>query len=89
MMRKITIAVINMHKHGLTHRDLKLLNILVDDNLYDPHIIDLGVSGFSNDLISKMGTEIYMPPEYENKPNKKKYNKVDIYSLGIIFYEIL
>lgn len=73
------------------HRDLKPANIICRDN-YGVVIVDFGFAcKISNDdslvLHEKIGTPLYMSPELLNR---KKYNsKSDIWSLGVIYYEML
>ena len=72
------------------HRDLKPANIICRDN-YGVVIVDFGFAcKISNDdslvLHEKIGTPLYMSPELLNR---KKYNsKSDIWSLGVIYYEM-
>ncbi len=74
-----------LHEKKIIHRDLKLANIFIKDN-----VIKLGDLGFArkceNDNIigTKAGTPIIMAPEIiERKPYGLK---VDIWSLGVVFY---
>lgn len=80
-----------LHQHHVIHRDLKPSNILLDDNLH-PHITDFGLSKtYENgeelfQSIPHSGV-CYMAPELLKV---QRYNgKVDVYSFGIIMYEIL
>jgi serine/threonine-protein kinase len=82
-----------MHKHGVVHRDLKPENIMVDA---EDHIklIDFGIAmkederrlTFTN-LASVLGTPDYISPEQVR--GKRVDQRSDIYSLGVIFYEML
>ena len=76
---------------NIIHRDLKPGNILLNDN-YEPLICDFGISKFEHFNLTQtqgclMGTVYYMAPESieENIYNKK----TDVYSFGIIMYEII
>lgn len=77
------------HPTGIIHGDLKLENILIDRN-YHIKIIDFGLSEWiekeGNQKIVCVGTYRYFAPEiYKNE----KYNyKIDIYSYGILLYEL-
>ena len=80
-----------MKNFKLSHRDLKPANILYSYIGENDFIIKLADFGISTDLktttqtASKIGTPIYMAPEIE----KGKYNdKCDLYSLGIILYQL-
>lgn len=80
----------HLHEHGIIHRDLKPLNVFCSNSGHTYKIGDLGVSRqVSEDtmmLKSFYGTPLYLSPELvDNKP----YNeKTDIWSLGVILYEL-
>jgi serine/threonine protein kinase len=79
-----------MHSNSMMHLDLKPDNILAfEDNIIK--IGDLGTVKFFKSSIrvlkEKAGTLAYMAPEVR-KTNNYSY-RADIYSLGIIFYNIL
>ncbi len=73
-----------MHSNGIIHRDLKLANILVKNNV--AKIADFGQSILSSETmrsVSTFGTKMYWPPEVILGQD---YNeKTDIWSMGIIF----
>ena len=88
MYKQICSAILEVHKLGMVHRDLKPENILLDKNLV-PKICDFGWSveiGQDEKRGTFCGTYEYMAPEiYENE----KYNvSVDVWSLGILLYEM-
>ncbi|CAK59615.1 unnamed protein product (macronuclear) [Paramecium tetraurelia] len=74
---------------GVIHRDLKPSNILIKERIYK--IADYGFSKMINSPKEKVyynvGTTLYMPPQAltENKYSEKS----DIWSLGVMFYQIL
>ena len=78
-----------MHGKGVVHRDLKLENILVDDNM-DLKVADFGFATFRkiHDLKSYRGTMTYMAPEIKEG---KKYDgeKIDMFSTGVILFIIV
>jgi eukaryotic-like serine/threonine-protein kinase len=82
-----------MHKHGIVHRDLKPENIMVDDN-DQIKLIDFGIAmkedarrlTFVN-VSSLLGTPDYISPEQVK--GARGDQRSDIYSMGIIFYEML
>lgn len=91
----IAYALCHLHTHGVIHRDLKPENILITDT-GEVKVIDFGIAqllternpqkpGGSQRLI---GTPIYMSPEQRENPESVSYPS-DIYSLGIIFYELI
>jgi len=79
------------HNEGIIHRDIKSANILVDSE-NRPRILDFGLAIIEgSDKITKsgttMGTIAYMSPEQTS--GVKIDNRSDIFSLGIILYEML
>jgi Serine/threonine protein kinase len=81
------------HKNGVIHRDLKPQNILLSTVL-SPKITDFGIAKIRSldnltEAVEKiMGTVLYMSPE-QVKGEKDIDNRSDIYSLGVVFYELL
>lgn len=90
IFKQLCEGLIHLHENGIIHRDLKALNIMCAKGGRLFKIGDLGVSRqVSEDTVmlnTFYGTPLYLSPELvENKP----YNeKTDIWSLGIILYEI-
>ena len=82
-----------MHKHGIVHRDLKPENIMVGEN-DQIKLIDFGIAmkedarrlTFVN-VSSLLGTPDYISPEQVK--GARGDQRSDIYSMGIIFYEML
>ena len=88
-MDQLLDAVNYMHTKGVVHRDLKLENILVGDNL-KLVVADFGYATYKkiNKLQSYCGTKVYVAPEIiEQKPYDGR--KSDIFSLGVILYVIV
>ncbi len=87
-----TVAgVDHLHKHGIVHRDLKPANIFRDDDQQVVKIGDYGLSKFiscnrRSGHTESVGTFHYMAPEIGNGVYGKE---IDIYALGVIFYEML
>ena len=78
-----------MHQRRVVHRDLKLENILIDDNL-NLKLADFGFACYKNidTLRSYRGTMTYMAPEI--KENKEyKGTQVDMFSIGVILFIIV
>ena len=85
---KILKGVLCCHEKGICHRDLKLDNILLDEN-FNPKIADFGFSTSKSEKVSNdgCGTEGYSAPEIYYK---KVYNGIqaDIFSLGVILFNL-
>lgn len=80
-------ALLYLHKKNIIHRDIKPENILVDSN-GDIKISDFGWSVHSASRRATMcGTLDYLPPEMVER--KTHDSRVDIWSLGILTYELL
>lgn len=79
-----------LHEHRILHRDLKTLNILLDENFF-PIICDFGLSKMSNVGHTKensiwVGSPLYMSPELHNGED---YDfKIDVFSFAILAYEV-
>ncbi|OII71967.1 protein kinase domain-containing protein [Cryptosporidium andersoni] len=96
LMHTLILGVDHMHSRGIVHRDLKAANLMFTDlvgnlnvDVYRIKICDLGNSGISLNGRLKghcctcfaTAPEIYIHNEYDEK--------VDIWSIGTIFYELL
>jgi serine/threonine-protein kinase len=93
----ISRAVQYAHEHGILHRDLKPSNILIDQN-DEPHITDFGLAKrVSGEAAASgrtatgaiIGTPAYMAPEQVSNRRGTPSPVSDVYSLGIILYEML
>ncbi len=96
MILDISYAICHLHTHGIIHRDLKLENILVTEE-GEIKVIDFGIAQLlthvkeeerSIFLHRTIGTPVYMSPEQRENPENVSYPS-DIYSLGIIAYELV
>ena len=91
IMEQVLSAVATAHAHGITHRDLKPQNILIDENK-NVKITDFGIAvAVSQDSLTQtntlMGSVHYLSPEQARGSIATKQS--DIYSLGIILFELL
>jgi serine/threonine protein kinase len=85
VFQQITEGVSYMHVCGVAHMDLKLDNILIDDD-YNARIIDFDVSQDVHDKKQfGSGTVVYRAPEVKDK-TCTNYVAADMYSLGIILF---
>ena len=94
-------AVQHAHQKGVIHRDLKPSNILVtvSDGAPVPKVIDFGIAkATGNRLTDKtlftgfaqlVGTPLYMSPEQAELAGVDVDTRSDIYSLGVLLYELL
>ncbi|QIW98526.1 hypothetical protein AMS68_004044 [Peltaster fructicola] len=102
-IRQITEGLAHVHSHSIIHRDLKPDNIFIDV-AGNPKIGDFGLattnqfqttdrsktfSGQTSvDMTMSVGTALYVAPEISSGTGSSYNEKVDMYSLGIIFFEM-
>ncbi len=91
IMKQLTSAMAHAHENGIIHRDIKPQNILMDAE-GNVKITDFGIATTLNatsytQTNSVMGTVHYLSPEQARGGGATK--KSDIYSLGIVLYELL
>lgn len=94
-------AVQYAHQKGIIHRDIKPSNILVaiQEDMVTPKVIDFGVAkAISQPLTERtlftnqgqlIGTPEYMSPEQAERTSYAVDTRSDIYSLGVVLYELL
>ena len=94
-------AVQHAHQKGIIHRDIKPSNVLVavQDERATPKVIDFGVAkAISQPLTEQtifteqgqlIGTPSYMSPEQAERTAQDVDTRADIYSLGVLLYELL
>src|SRR5579859_4326231 len=94
-------AVQHAHQKGIIHRDLKPSNILVTlhDGVPVPKVIDFGIAKATEGRLTNLtiytqlhqfiGTPAYMSPEQAEMSSLDIDTRSDIYSLGVLLYELL
>ncbi|MDA3863308.1 MAG: protein kinase [Deltaproteobacteria bacterium] len=100
LIKQIANALAAAHKHGIIHRDLKPDNIMVKNRDSGPFvkILDFGIAKlrsedrkhmFKTKQGKIMGTPAYMAPEQARGENNNIGIETDVYSLGVIAYQLL
>jgi hypothetical protein len=92
IVRDVALALAHAHERGVIHRDLKPENLLLDRQ-ERVHVIDFGLARFFEDMTltnsgALVGTPLYMSPE-QVSGRVRVDHRTDIYSLGIVLYELL
>lgn len=92
IVNRLARALDYAHSQGVIHRDLKPGNILFDKQ-HNPYLADFGIAKLMEATTSftgsaVVGTPAYMSPE-QVKGGQKIDGRSDVYSLGIILYEML
>ncbi|KAH8702544.1 anticodon binding domain of tRNAs-domain-containing protein [Talaromyces proteolyticus] len=103
LFRQILDGISHVHSHGIIHRDLKPDNIFIDV-ANNPRIGDFGLatsgqfttavrsSAAADDITGNftrsIGTTYYVAPEIKSTSTAQYNEKVDMYSLGVIFFEM-
>ncbi len=98
---KVCQAIQHAHQKGIIHRDIKPSNILVTlhDGLPVPKVIDFGIAKATEGRLTEvtvytqlnqfLGTPAYMSPEQAEMSGLDIDTRSDIYSLGVLLYELL
>ena len=95
LVKALADAMHYAHGCGIIHRDLKPANVLLVDSR-TPKIVDFGLAKRSNEVAdfqtktgALIGTPCYMSPEQATGSGKLVGPTTDVYSLGVILYELL
>lgn len=98
---KVCHAIQHAHQKGIIHRDIKPSNILVTqhDGVPVPKVIDFGIAKATEGRLTDatvytqlhqfIGTPAYMSPEQAEMSGRDIDTRSDIYSLGVLLYELL
>ena len=98
---KVCQAIQHAHQKGIIHRDIKPSNILVTlhDGVPVPKVIDFGIAKATEGRLTDntvytqlhqfIGTPAYMSPEQAEMSGLDIDTRADIYSLGVLLYELL
>ena len=101
LFQQVCQAIQHAHQKGVIHRDIKPSNILVEerDGQPVPKVIDFGVAKATEQALTKktlftqigalIGTPAYMSPEQAGLTESAVDTTTDIYSLGVVLYELL
>ena len=101
LFQQVCRAIQHAHQKGIIHRDIKPSNILVmvNDGVAVPKVIDFGIAkATTGPLTDKtiytafeqfLGTPAYMSPEQAEMTGVDIDTRSDIYSLGVLLYELL
>uniref|UniRef100_A0A6B2LDJ8 Protein kinase domain-containing protein n=1 Tax=Arcella intermedia TaxID=1963864 RepID=A0A6B2LDJ8_9EUKA len=90
----VVCGISYLHRNGIIHADIKSPNVLLDEELRGK-ITDFGVSKYKQSSesttigIAKAGSYRWMAPELEENDNSKTTKLSDIFSLGMVLWELM
>lgn len=91
MIASVAEGLYCAHKQGLVHRDVKPGNILIDQD-GKAFVVDFGIALREHEVghaLRFAGTPAYMSPEQVRSEGHRVDERSDVFSLGVIFYELL
>ncbi|WP_437855131.1 sensor histidine kinase [Sorangium sp. So ce363] len=93
---RLVEALAGLHRYGVVHKDIKPQNVLVHPITGEVKITDLGIASRIPRELQHLehiglieGTLAYMAPEQTGRMNRWIDERTDLYSLGVVFYEML
>jgi serine/threonine-protein kinase len=101
LFARVCLALQHAHQKGIVHRDIKPSNILVTlrDGVPTPKVIDFGIAKATQERLTDqtlvtgvdqfIGTPAYMSPEQADQRDLDIDTRSDVYSLGVLLYELL
>ncbi len=101
LFARVCLALQHAHRKGIIHRDIKPSNVLVAliDGIPTPKVIDFGIAKATSGRLTEqtlitgfdqfIGTPAYMSPEQAEWRDLDIDTRSDVYSLGVLLYELL
>merc|ERR1712088_383164 len=90
LFKQILQTIMDCHKRGIVHRDIKDENILIDLKTFRTKVIDFGSGAYIEDKVYHrfQGTRVYSPPEWiESRAYRPE--GLTVWSLGILLYDLV